>query len=214
MAEEKKERYIDSELYRVRHSTAHVMAQAVLEMFPDAQIAIGPPIEDGFYYDFDLPRSLTPEDLEQIETRMREILAGKHAYVKKVISADEARQLFKDQVYKLELIDGLEQGGFDEYGEPLDEKPEISIYTQDTFTDLCRGPHVSDTGRINPAALKLLNVAGAYWRGDENKPMLQRIYGTAWKTADELEQYLWRLEEAKKRDHRRLGKDLDLFSHQ
>ncbi len=208
----KSDRYEDSELYKIRHSSAHVMAQAVLEMFPDAQIAIGPPIEDGFYYDFDLPRSLTPEDLEQIEARMRAILAGDHAYVKKVISADEARELFKDQVYKLELIDGLEQGGFDEYGEPLDEKPEISVYTQDTFTDLCRGPHVDHTGQINPVAVRLLNVAGAYWRGDENRPMLQRIYGTAWKTADELEQYLWRLEEAKKRDHRRLGTDLDLFS--
>ncbi|MDX1436150.1 MAG: threonine--tRNA ligase, partial [Anaerolineales bacterium] len=106
----------------------------------------------------------------------------------------------------------LEQGGFDEYGEPLDEKPEISIYTQDTFTDLCRGPHVNSTGQINPDAVKLLNTAGAYWRGDENKPMLQRIYGTAWNSADELEQHLWRLEEARKRDHRRLGKDLDLFS--
>jgi threonyl-tRNA synthetase len=212
MSDEKKERYIDSKLYRIRHSTAHIMAQAVLEMFPDAQIAIGPPIDDGFYYDFDLPRNLTPDDLEKIEKRMREIIPGSHKYVKQVVSADEARKIFADQIYKLELIDGLEQGGFDEYGEPLDEKPEISIYTQDAFIDLCRGPHVGDTGQINPTAIKLLNVAGAYWRGDENKPMLQRIYGTAWETADELEQYLWRLEEARKRDHRRLGKDLDLFS--
>jgi threonyl-tRNA synthetase len=212
MSENQSERYEDSELYRIRHSAAHVMAQAVLEMFPAGQVAIGPPIEDGFYYDFDLPRPLTPEDLESLEKRMRTILAGDHHYTKQVVSADEARQIFSDQTYKLELIDGLEQGGFDEYGEPLDEKPEISVYTQDTFTDLCRGPHVEHTGQINPTAVKLLNVAGAYWRGNENNPMLQRIYGTAWKSADELEQYLWRLEEARKRDHRRLGRELDLFS--
>ena len=206
------ENYKESDLYRVRHSTAHIMAEAVVEMFPEAEIAIGPPIEDGFYYDFDLPRSLTPEDLEVIEVRMREIIAEKHEFKKEVISASEARQIFKDQSYKLELIDGLEQGGFDEYGEPLDEQPEISTYTQDTFTDLCRGPHVANTGKINPDAIKLLQVAGAYWRGDENRPMLQRIYGTAWNSATELEEYLWKLEEARKRDHRRLGRELDLFS--
>jgi threonyl-tRNA synthetase len=188
------------------------MAEAVVEMFPEAEIAIGPPIEDGFYYDFDLPRSLTPEDLEVIEVRMREIIAENHEFKKEVFSASEARQFFKDQSYKLELIDGLEQGGFDEYGEPLDEQPEISTYTQDTFTDLCRGPHVENTGKINPDAIKLLQVAGAYWRGDENRPMLQRIYGTAWNSATELEEYLWKLEEARKRDHRRLGRELDLFS--
>ncbi len=207
-----KVRYADSHLYRLRHSAAHVMAQAVMEMFPGAGIAIGPPIEDGFYYDFDLPRPLTPEDLESIEARMREIISGDHAFEKQVITADEARQIFQNQPYKLELVEGLEAGGFDEYGEPLDELPEISTYTQDTFVDLCRGPHVESTGEINPAAVKLLQVAGAYWRGDENKPMLQRIYGTAWETAADLEEYLWRLEEARKRDHRRLGKELDLFS--
>ncbi len=206
------ENYKESELYRVRHSTAHIMAEAVVEILPEAEIAIGPPIEDGFYYDFDLPRSLTPEDLEVIEVRMREIIAENHEFKKEVISASEARQIFKDQSYKLELIDGLEQGGFDEYGEPLDEQPEISTYTQDTFTDLCRGPHVENTGKINPEAIKLLQVAGAYWRGDENRPMLQRIYGTAWNSATELEEYLWKLEEARKRDHRRLGRELDLFS--
>jgi len=206
------ENYKESELYRIRHSTAHIMAEAVVEMFPEAEIAIGPPIDDGFYYDFDLPRSLTPEDLEVIEVRMREIIAENHEFKKEVISASEARQFFKDQSYKLELIDGLEQGGFDEYGEPLDEQPEISTYTQDTFTDLCRGPHVENTGKINPDAIKLLQVAGAYWRGDENRPMLQRIYGTAWNSATELEEYLWKLEEARKRDHRRLGRELDLFS--
>jgi threonyl-tRNA synthetase len=213
MAKGDKIPYPETQLYRVRHSTAHVMAQAVTEMFPgQAKIAIGPPIEDGFYYDFELPRPLTPEDLEALEKRMREIIAGQHAFQRKVVSADEARALFADQPFKLELIDGLEAGGLDEYGEPIAEKPEISIYTQDSFTDLCRGPHVKDTGQINPAAMKLLNVAGAYWRGDENKPMLQRIYGTAWDTAEQLEQHLWRLEEAKRRDHRRLGRELDLFS--
>jgi len=209
---EQKVRYEDSQLYRVRHSSAHVMAQAVLEMFPDGKYTIGPPIEDGFYYDFDLPRSLTPEDLEVIEKRMREIMAGDFNFEKRVLSVEEAREIFKDQSYKLELIEGLEGGGYDEYGEPLEEKPEISIYTHDTFIDLCRGPHVENTGLINPDAVKLLNVAGAYWRGDERNAMLQRIYGTAWGSASELEEYLWKLEEAKKRDHRRLGRELDLFS--
>lgn len=206
------QRYEDSLLYRIRHSAAHVMAQAVLEMFPEAKIAIGPPIEDGFYYDFDLPRPLTPEDLEVIEHRMREIIREDHPFVKRVITGEEARRIFTDQPFKIELIEGLERGGFDEHGEPLMEKPEISIYSHDRFIDLCRGPHVERTSQINPDAIKLLHVAGAYWRGDEDKPMLQRIYGTAWQTADELEQYLWKLEEARKRDHRRLGRELDLFS--
>jgi threonyl-tRNA synthetase len=213
MAKKGKELYEESELYRIRHSAAHVMAQAVMEMFPEeANIAIGPPIEDGFYYDFDLPRPLTPEDLEMIEKRMRVIIAEDHPFDRKVLTADEGREMFADQSYKIELIDGLEQGGMDEYGEPIEVKPEISVFTHSTFTDLCRGPHVERTSKINPDAIKLLNVAGAYWRGDENRPMLQRIYGTAWKTADELEHYLWRLEEARKRDHRRLGRELDLFS--
>jgi threonyl-tRNA synthetase len=202
----------ESKLYKIRHSAAHVMAQAVLELFPEAKYTIGPPIENGFYYDFDLPRPLTPEDLKAIEKRMRKILAGKHDFVKKVVSAEEAREIFKDQPYKLELIDGLESGGFDEYGNPLEEKPEISLYIHNGFVDLCRGPHVSNTSEINPKAVKLMSVAGAYWRGDEKNPMLQRIYGTAWETKEDLDAYLWRLEEAKKRDHRRLGKDLDLFS--
>jgi threonyl-tRNA synthetase len=207
------ERYEDSRLYRIRHSAAHIMAQAVMEMFPgEARIAIGPPIENGFYYDFELPRSLTPEDLEHIENRMREIIAENQPFVREEVSADQARAQFADQPYKIELIDGLEKGGFDEYGNPLAEKPVISFYRDGAFVDLCRGPHVDSTGKINPAAIKLLNVAGAYWRGDEKNAMLQRIYGTAWESADDLEQYLWRLEEAKKRDHRKLGKELDLFS--
>jgi threonyl-tRNA synthetase len=211
MPERKAEDYAESELYKIRHSTAHIMAQAVMEMFPDAKIAIGPPVEDGFYYDFDLPRTLTPEDLGVIEKRMREIISESFPFEKKVIQGDEARQIFTDQPYKIELIAGLEEGGFDEYGEPLAVKPEISLYIHDSFVDLCRGPHVANTGQINPDAIKLMSVAGAYWRGDEKKPMLQRIYGTAWKTSQELEEFLWRLEEAKKRDHRKLGKELGLF---
>src|SRR5450759_5014844 len=211
MPQQKQERYEDSLLYRIRHSTAHIMAQAVLEKFPDAKIAIGPAIEEGFYYDFDLPRPLTPEDLQAIEKRMRQIVAGNYVFNKRVISADEARQVFSDQPYKLELIDGLELGGLDEHGNVLTEMPEISLYTHDKFTDLCRGPHVERTGQINPSAFKLMTVAGAYWRGDEKRPMLQRIYGTAWQSPKDLEEYLWKLEEAKKRDHRKLGKELGLF---
>ncbi len=211
MAEHKNERYQDSQLYRIRHSAAHVMAQAVLEKFPEAKYTIGPPVENGFYYDFDLPEPLKEEDLDAIQKRMRQIIAGQHDFVKVVVPADEARKIFKDQPYKLELIDGLEQGGFDEYGEPLDEKPEISIYRQDDFVDLCRGPHVANTKEINPSAIKLMSVAGAYWRGDENNKMLTRIYGTAWQKPDELKAYLHMLEEAKKRDHRKLGKELEIF---
>lgn len=212
MAEKLKEKYEESMIYRLRHSAAHVMAEAVLEKFPSAKIAIGPPIEDGFYYDFDLPRALTPEDLVELEARMKEIAKGDHVFTKQVLSADEARTIFEDQPYKLELIDGLDRGGEDEYGNPLNQKLEISTYTLDHFTDLCRGPHVANTNEINPEGLKLLNVAGAYWRGDERRPMLQRIYGTAWETKQDLDDYLTRMEEARKRDHRKLGKELDLFS--
>ena len=206
------EDYVKSELYRIRHSTAHVMAEAVLEMFPEAQIAIGPAIEDGFYYDFDLPRTLSPEDLEVIENRMRDLIKAKENFVYQEVSADEARQIFKDQPYKLELIDGLERGNLDDDGNPTEEKQIISTYQSGKFVDLCRGPHVESTAQINPFAIKLLNVAGAYWRGDEKRPMLQRIYGTAWESKDQLKDYLWKLEEAKKRDHRKLGKELDLYS--
>ena len=211
MAEINKVRYEESDLYRIRHSSAHVMAQAIVEMFPEAKYTIGPPVEDGFYYDFELPRSLTPDDLQVIEKRMRTIIAQNHDFQRQVVSADEARKIFKDQPYKLELIDGLEKGGFDEYGNPLKEKVEISIYKQATFVDLCRGPHVQNTHQINPAAIKLMSVAGAYWRGDERNQMLQRVYGTAWHNPQELEEHLWRLEEARKRDHRKLGKELGLF---
>ena len=205
--------YEESKLYRIRHSAAHVMAQAVMEMFPgETDIAIGPPIENGFYYDFGLPRPLTPEDLKAIEKRMRKILSGQHDFKREELTADEARELFKDQSYKQELITGIEAGGVDEYGEATDEAPVFSIYKHDNFVDLCRGPHVESTKEIHPKAVKLLKVAGAYWRGDENRPMLQRIYGTAWETPEDLRKYLNMLEEAKRRDHRRLGKDLDLFS--
>lgn len=206
--------YQDTWLYRIRHSCAHIMAQAVLEMFPEGKLGIGPPIEDGFYYDFDLPRPLKPEDLERIEARMREIIAGNHPFIRREVTPEEARALFKDQPYKLELIEDILQRGTDEYGNPLPpgQRPVLTTYRHDTFEDLCRGPHVEHTGQIHPGAFKLLHVAGAYWRGDERRPMLQRIYGTAWETPEQLEQYLWRLEEAKKRDHRRLGRELDLFS--
>ncbi len=212
MENEKKERYEDSHLYKVRHSTAHIMAAAVLERFPNAKIAIGPAIDTGFYYDFDLPRPLTPEDLKEIEARMRKMIKEHIKFEKKVINAEEGRQIFQDQPYKLELIDDLEKGQFDEHGNPVDEKPELSIYSSGNFTDLCRGPHVADTLEINPSAVKLLNIAGAYWRGDEKRPMLQRIYGTAWENADDLKAYLDLLEEAKRRDHRKIGKELDLYS--
>ncbi len=211
MSQQVQEKYEESQLYKIRHSAAHIMAQAVLEMFPEGKIAIGPPIENGFYYDFDLPRNLTPEDLEQIEKRMRQIIQGKYEFKKKVISADEARDLFKDQPYKIELIEGLEKGGLDEYGNPLKEKPEISLYQHDSFVDLCRGPHVENTRVIKPDAIKLTSIAGAYWRGDENNKMLQRIYGTAWENAQQLKDYLWQVEEAKKRDHRKLGRELEIF---
>lgn len=201
-----------ADLYKIRHSAAHIMAQAVLEMFPDAHIAIGPPIEDRFYYDFDLPRTLTPDDLAHIESRMREIIKGDYPFSCRAVSTAEAKKIFAGQPFKLELIAGLAAGQVDENGNPASEAPEITVYTQDTFTDLCRGPHVEHTGLINPDAIKLLSVAGAYWRGDEKNPMLQRIYGTAWRTVEELERYLWRLEEAARRDHRTIGKQLDLFS--
>jgi threonyl-tRNA synthetase len=206
------------QLYKIRHSAAHVMAQAVLELHPAAKIAIGPPIDTGFYYDFDLGkeengrlRTFSPEDLEAIEKRMRQIISGKHKFNYREVTADEARQLFHDQPYKLELIAGLEKGGVDEYGNEVAEKPPISTYKQDTFEDLCRGPHLEHTGQIPPDAFKLMSVAGAYWRGDEHNPMLQRIYGTAWRNKKELNEHLQMLEEAKKRDHRKLGRELDIF---
>ncbi len=178
----------------------------------------GPPIENGFYYDFDLgldgtgrPRSFTLEDLQEIERRMRQIIAGKHPFVYQEVSADEARRLFQGQPYKLELIEGLAKGNVDEDGNEIAGPVAISTYRQDSFEDLCRGPHLESTAQIPPDAFKLTSVAGAYWRGDEHNAMLQRIYGTVWRNRKDLEAYLQMLEEAKKRDHRKLGKDLEIF---
>jgi threonyl-tRNA synthetase len=185
-------------LQRMRHSAAHIMAEAVLEIFPDARLAIGPAIEDGFYYDFELSRALTPEDLPDIEQRMHRIVNGAYPFKRDMWPREKALQYFseRNQTYKVEIIENLTD-------------QEVGIYTQDTFLDLCRGPHVENTSQLGP--FKLMRVAGAYWRGDEHRPMLQRIYGTAWFTQEELDQYLWRLEEAAKRDHRKLGKELKLF---
>ena len=199
------------QLYKIRHSAAHVMAQAVREIFPAASIAIGPPIDDGFYYDFDLPRALTPDDLADIESRMRRIINGKHAFVYREVTAAEARVIFADQAYKLELIDGLAAGQDENGGAANANAVVISTYKQDTFEDLCRGPHVANTKEIPADGFKLMSVAGAYWRGDEKRPQLQRIYATAWESKAALEHYLFQLEEAKRRDHRKLGRELGLF---
>ncbi len=206
------DKHKEEDLKRLRHSAAHVMAQAVLEEFPDGKIAIGPAIEDGFYYDFDLSRPLTPEDLEHIEARMKEIIAQDHPFKSREISEQEAREVFAEQPYKLELIDGILAGGVDEDGEASDEAPVLSIYEHGPFIDLCRGPHVDNTKDINPEGVKLLSVAGAYWRGDERREMLQRIYGTAWPSGEELAAFLHKLVEIERRDHRKLGKELDLYS--
>jgi threonyl-tRNA synthetase len=218
MAELKNPQDANEFLHRLRHSAAHVMAEAVLGIYPDAKIAIGPAIDTGFYYDFDLgsdvqgkPRTFAPEDLAEIEKRMRQIVAGKFPFEYRQVSAEAARQIFRDQPYKLELIDGLAKGGVDEYGNEAAGPVVISTYRHDTFEDLCRGPHLDHTGQIPPDAFKLMNVAGAYWRGDEHNPMLQRVYGTAWRNKKELAEYLQMLEEAKKRDHRKLGKELEIF---
>ncbi|MGQ0702766.1 MAG: threonine--tRNA ligase [Gemmatimonadales bacterium] len=184
----------------LRHSTAHVLATAVRELFPRAGIAFGPPIEDGFYYDFEVPRPFTPEDLERIEAKMREVTAADYRFEREVVSREDANRRFADDPLKLERIAEL---GPDET---------ITIYTDGPFTDLCRGPHIPSTGRIRH--FKLLSAAGAYWRGDERRQMLQRIYGTAWFKPEDLDRYLQRLEEARRRDHRVLGKQLDLFSIQ
>ncbi len=187
----------EKKLEIMRHSAAHVMAEVVQSIFPDAKFGIGPTIENGFYYDFDLPRSLTPDDLPLVEEKMREIIAANLPFVREEVTREEARQLFVSQPYKLELIDEIP-----------DEK--VSIYRQGSFVDLCRGPHVNSTGEIK--AFKLVSIAGAYWRGDEYRPMLQRIYGVAFDTEEALAEYLKTFEEAARRDHRKLGVELDLFS--
>ncbi len=181
----------------LRHSASHIMAEAVASLFPDVKFGIGPSTVDGFYYDFDLPRSLTPEDLSAIEAKMHEIVSLNLPFIKEEVDKKTARKLFANQPYKLELIDELPD-------------KTLTIYRQGSFVDLCRGPHVNSTGEVK--AFKLLSIAGAYWKGDERRPMLQRIYGTAFETREEMETYLNRLAEAAKRDHRKVGKALDLFS--
>jgi threonyl-tRNA synthetase len=181
----------------LRHSTAHAMAQAIVELYPGSKLTIGPPIENGFFYDIEVAGRITDEDLPRIEERMREIVALDLPIVREEVSKAEAEALYADNPYKTEIIEGLEDG-------------EISVYKQGDFFDLCSGPHVPSTGRLG--AFKLQNIAGAYWRGDEKNPMLTRVYGTAWPTQKELKAYLRRLEEAKARDHRKIGKDLDLFT--
>src|SRR5512133_2252817 len=194
-------RWTMPDLETMRHSASHVMAEAVQHIFPDAKYGVGPAIESGFYYDMELPRPLTPEDLEKIEAEMRKIVAEKQGYERSEMSREDAKKFFaeRNQPYKVEILDDLEEG-----------TDTVSIYKQGDFTDLCRGPHVENTGEIG--AFKLLNVAGAYWRGDEHRPMLQRVYGTTFPSVKELDEYLWKVEEAKKRDHRKLGSELDLFS--
>ena len=184
--------------HRMRHSAAHVMADAVLRIFPEAKMGIGPPTQDGFYYDFDVARPFTPEDLEQIEKLMQQTIASSQPFEREEISRDEAVNLFSDQPYKLEII------------ADLPDESTLSIYRHGGFVDLCQGPHVDGTADI--PAVKLLNIAGAYWRGDEHRPMLQRIYGTAWESQEALDDYLQRLEEAERRDHRTLGRQLGLYS--
>jgi len=187
----------DEKLEIMRHSTAHIMAGAIQSIFPEAKFGIGPAIEDGFYYDFDLPRPLSPDDLPVIKAKMSEIIISNVPFVREEMDKEEARRLFATQPYKLELIDEIQ-----------DDK--VSLYRQGTFVDLCRGPHVSSSGEIK--AFKLISIAGAYWRGDETRPMLQRIYGVAFATEEALTEHLKKLDEAARRDHRKLGKELDLFS--
>ncbi len=187
----------EGKLERLRHSAAHIMAQAVQSLFSEVKFGIGPAIEDGFYYDFDLPRGLTPDDLPIIERKMREIIAQDLPFIKEEVDKTEARRLFADQPYKLELLEEIPDS-------------KVSIYRQGSFVDLCRGPHLNSTAELK--AFKLTHIAGAYWRGDEKRPMLQRVYGVAFESEAELQDYLSRLSEAAKRDHRKLGKELDLFS--
>jgi threonyl-tRNA synthetase len=196
------------ELGPMRHSAAHVLAEAVLDLFPGTKLGIGPVIDDGFYYDFLLPRPLTPEDLPTIEARMRESIDADHPFEfsEETLEAARVALVERDQPFKVEIVDDLAAAA-ERDGTPM---PPTTFYRQGPFIDLCRGPHVASTGKIGP--FKLLGTAGAYWRGDEKRPMLQRVYGTAWATQDELDLYIERRAEAKKRDHRRLGVALDLYS--
>ena len=197
-----------SDLDAMRHSAAHVMAEAVLGIFPAAQLGIGPAIDDGFYYDFLLPRPLTPDDLAAIEAGMAASVAADHVFIRNEVPFEKGRRFFEDRIqpFKVEILDDLATKAR-ETGAPM---PPVTTYQHGSFIDLCKGPHVASTGKIG--AFKLMTVAGAYWRGSEKRPMLQRIYGTVWPTQAELDEFLRRREEAKKRDHRRLGVQLDLFS--
>ena len=201
----------DEALYALRHSTAHVMAGAVLELFPGAKFGFGPPVQDGFYYDFDLPRALTPEDLAAIETKMREVVKHDSPFERREMTVPDALRFFgeRKQDYKVEQIKKLSEGGTDEDSDDEVKDGRISTYQHNGFVDLCRGPHVEKTSRIGP--FKLLSIAGAYWRGNERNPQLQRIYGTVWPDQKQLDGYLKRLEEIERRDHRVLGKELELF---
>lgn len=203
----------DPTLYKLRHSLAHVLAQAVVEKFPQAKPTIGPPVEYGFYYDFELDVNPSDGDLEWISNRMRQIIKGKHPFKVREISAAEGRELFKDNPYKIELIDGLKTGK-DEYGNPTAEAPTITVYQQDTFVDLCRGPHVETTGNLDPKGFQIQQVTGSYWRGDSKNKMLKRFHATAWASVDDLKAHLARLEEAERRDHRKLGRELELFANE
>ena len=197
-----------SDLDAMRHSAAHVMAEAVMNLFPGTRLGIGPAIADGFYYDFQLPRPLTPDDLAAVHVRMAESIKADHPFVRRELPPAEGRAFFAEraQPFKVEILDDLAAKAAAD-GSPM---PPTSVYEHGSFVDLCKGPHVASTGAIGP--FKLLSVAGAYWRGDEKRPMLQRIYGTVWPTQEELERFLWRRDEARKRDHRRLGVQLDLYS--
>ncbi|MEP6973631.1 MAG: threonine--tRNA ligase [Actinomycetota bacterium] len=197
----------DDGLHVLRHSTAHVMAQAVCAMYPGAKVAIGPAIDDGFYYDFQLPEPLSSDDLPAIEERMRELMAADLPFVREEVVRPEALERLSDQPFKIEIVQGLSEA--DGEGE-VGAGDSVTLYRNGDWADLCLGPHVPSTGRLG--AFRLTSVAGAYWRGDETRPMLTRIYGTAWATDADLASYLVRLEEAEKRDHRKLGRQLDLFS--
>src|SRR5437667_2379774 len=208
---ERKPDHGDEKLYALRHSTAHVMAGAVLELFPEAKFGFGPPVQDGFYYDFDLPRPLTPDDLEKIEAKMREVVKEDKPFEHHEMAVPEALKFFGDrkQDYKVDQIKKLAEKGADEDSDDEVENGKVSVYQHNGFVDLCKGPHVERTGKIGP--FKLLSIAGAYWRGNERNPQLQRIYGTVWPDQKQLDDYLKRLQEIERRDHRVLGKELELF---
>ena len=193
----------DNGRHIARHSAAHVLAQAVLDLYPGAHFAIGPAIEDGFYYDFDIGRPFTPDDLERLSARMSEIVAADQPFQREALGREEALALFADQPFKREIIEGVDPS-------EVGDEEEVTVYRNLAFVDLCRGPHLPSTGRLR--AFKLLRTAGAYWRGDEKRGQLQRIYGTAWESQAALDSYVTRIEEAERRDHRRLGPELDLFS--